>query len=86
MFPAMKKLLLLSLIFFFFATHTSSAQCAMCKSVTESNMKTAENNVGRSLNTGILYLLAIPYLIGGIGAVSWYVNKRKARQKEQSTR
>ena len=81
----MKKVFYVFIFFFFVAATTASAQCAMCKSVTESNMKTADNNVGRSLNNGILYLLAIPYLIGGIGAVSWYVNKRKARNNNEKT-
>jgi glucose-6-phosphate dehydrogenase assembly protein OpcA len=31
----------------------------------------------RSLNNGILYLMTLPYLIGGIGAVVWWKNKRK---------
>lgn len=45
------------------------AQCAMCKATVESNI---ENNngktVGRGLNSGIMYLMSIPYIVlGGIG-------------------
>jgi hypothetical protein len=80
----MRKIIIIFLFFIFVVSNDSSAQCAMCKSVAESNMKTAENKVGRSLNNGILYLLAIPYIIGGIGAVAWWRNKRKSKQNDFS--
>ncbi len=42
--------------------------CAMCKAVVESGdgggrIFGGEQNVGRGLNTGILYLMAVPYLL-----------------------
>lgn len=40
-----------------------SAQCAMCKQAAESSMKSNPNSLARSLNTGILYLMAVPYLM-----------------------
>jgi hypothetical protein len=40
-----------------------SAQCAMCKSAAESNLKSDPNSMARSLNSGILYLMAVPYLM-----------------------
>jgi hypothetical protein len=80
----MKKVLLVLVIVFVCSVAESQAQCAMCKSVAESNMKTAENNVGRSLNNGILYLLAIPYIIGGIGAIAWLRNRRKSKRNDFS--
>jgi hypothetical protein len=59
---------------------TSVAQCAMCKRVAETSYQN-ENNPstrrGKSLNMGILYLLSVPYLLGAVGAVVWYKNKRK---------
>lgn len=55
---------------------TASAQCAMCSVNAEQGIKNG-NTQGKGLNTGILYLLAIPYvLITGIG-VLWYVKYRK---------
>lgn len=40
-----------------------SAQCAMCKSAAESSMKSNPNSIARGLNSGILYLMAIPYVL-----------------------
>jgi hypothetical protein len=54
------------------------AQCAMCRSSVESNH--AEHNrlsrFGNGLNKGILYLMAIPYILGGTVAFLWYRNSR----------
>ncbi len=44
------------------------AQCAMCK-LNAKNASNADNNVGRGINEGILYLMGIPYallLVGGL--------------------
>lgn len=69
-----------SLILIFFVALIStidlSAQCAMCKAVVESNMESG-SSVGKGLNTGILYLMSIPYLaIFLFGTVWYYQNKR----------
>ncbi|MDO9000174.1 MAG: hypothetical protein Q7W45_10445 [Bacteroidota bacterium] len=39
------------------------AQCAMCKQAAESSLNSNPNSMVRSLNTGILYLMAVPYLM-----------------------
>ena len=42
-----------------------NAQCAMCRAVLESE---ANQSAAEGINDGIVYLMAIPYLlIGGIG-------------------
>lgn len=57
-------------------SNTASAQCAMCSVNAEQSVKNG-NTQGKGLNTGILYLLAIPYvLLTGIG-VLWYVKYRR---------
>ncbi|MFP5471685.1 MAG: hypothetical protein ACLGGV_08810 [Bacteroidia bacterium] len=38
------------------------AQCAMCKASTESAQKNA-SNIANGLNKGILFLMAIPYIL-----------------------
>ena len=38
-------------------------QCSMCKAVLESG---ADQQVAESLNDGIAYLAAIPYILGGL--------------------
>ena len=55
----------------------SFAQCAMCKSVVESNME-GGSDIGTGLNDGILFLMAMPYLALLIIAFAWIrYNKKK---------
>jgi hypothetical protein len=79
----MKKLLYILLLTFSLSTlhvEQSTAQCAMCKRVAETSYQN-ENNPsirrGKSLNKGILYLLSIPYLLGAVGTIVWYRNRKK---------
>lgn len=60
------------------------SQCAMCRAAVESNVGTGkghnhepESKVGSGLNTGILYLMVIPYLLIGTVGFLWYKNSRK---------
>jgi hypothetical protein len=41
----------------------SNAQCAMCKQAAESSLKNDPRSMARSLNSGILYLMAVPYVM-----------------------
>ena len=41
-----------------------SAQCVMCKAVAEDSA--AAGAVGRGINQGILYIMAVPYILLGI--------------------
>ncbi|MFZ4633749.1 MAG: hypothetical protein ACOYNO_06040 [Saprospiraceae bacterium] len=51
------------------------AQCPMCRISVESNLKNG-GSMGRGLNAGIMYMLAMPYLIvAGIGY--WWWRNRK---------
>lgn len=54
-----------------------SAQCSMCRRVAESNLESGEKK-GRGLNTGILYLMSVPYLMGGVAGYIWW-RSRKAK-------
>lgn len=57
-------------------SNTAHAQCAMCTVSAEQSVKNG-NTQGKGLNSGILYLLVIPYLlISGMG-ILWYVKYRK---------
>lgn len=54
------------------------AQCAMCRAATGSNMANG-GNAGGGLNTGILYMLLLPYtLVFVIGYIWWKKNKEKS--------
>ncbi|MDB5011940.1 MAG: hypothetical protein JWQ25_142 [Daejeonella sp.] len=56
--------------------HTVSAQCAMCTMNAESSVKDG-NTEGKGLNSGILYLLAAPYLAIGVVGYIWFKKYRK---------
>jgi hypothetical protein len=59
----------------FFQTD-SSAQCAMCRRIAETDKQSKTVDKGRSLNNGILYLLSIPYLLVAAGAIVWYKHRK----------
>ena len=74
-FVLMKQLVLI-ILFLVNLFHQVSAQCAMCKSVVESNID-GGSSIGSGLNDGILYLMAMPYLALAIVAFAWIrYNKR----------
>lgn len=58
----LKKISLL--VFFMLAQLISFSQCAMCKAVVESDMA-GGGDAGENINSGILYLMVIPYIIAG---------------------
>lgn len=53
-----------------------NAQCAMCSINAEQGNKNG-NTVSAGLNTGVLYLLAIPYIMAIVVGVVWYKKYRK---------
>jgi LPXTG-motif cell wall-anchored protein len=63
--------LLISVVFLVMATHDLQAQCVMCKAVAEESADSGGS--GRGLNTAILYLMAVPYVLLGIlgGVLFW---------------
>lgn len=62
----MKQKAVLFLFSFFFIL-TSNAQCAMCRAVLESE---EGQTAAEGINNGIIYLMAIPYiLVAGIGYI-----------------
>ena len=70
----MKKKLYISVILFL-STLCIQAQCAMCRAVLESE---ESQTAAEGINNGIVYLMAIPYLlIGGIGFAIYYKYYRK---------
>jgi len=59
------------------------AQCAMCRGSVESTMGNGRNDVGIGLNTGIMYLFVMPYLIFACIAYLWYKKSRQARNEQR---
>ena len=52
------------------------AQCAMCKATAESG-QAAGSAEAAGLNAGILYLMAIPYVLLAAVAIVWYRSQKK---------
>ncbi|NOT36091.1 MAG: hypothetical protein HOP11_01800 [Saprospiraceae bacterium] len=60
-------------------SHSILAQCPMCRMSAESNMAHG-GSAGQGLNTGILYLLALPYLIAATMIYLFRKNRKKLEQ------
>lgn len=77
----MKRVVVLSFGFLFFGASQVFAQCAMCRSTLENNYSNGNPGIAAGINTGILYLLAMPYLAVGILGYLWYKSSRHDRTK-----
>jgi hypothetical protein len=59
-----------------------TAQCAMCKYPLENDLANGNSNTMASgLNTGILYLMAIPYIILMLGGYFFFKKQIDAKVK-----
>jgi hypothetical protein len=72
----MKKIIFASILFVISIT-TSMAQCAMCRMTVESTVSDGRSQIASNLNTGILYLLAAPYLLVAAIAYLWFRSSKK---------
>ncbi len=77
-----KAILIIALLINFSVITEVSAQCSMCRQAAESGIKKGEVQ-GRGLNKGILFLMAIPYVLGGTAFIIYKKNKRKQTTIEQ---
>ena len=59
----LRKPLFILLLVLLSSTQQITAQCAMCRAVLESN---GDNAVAEGINNGIVYLMAIPYILVGV--------------------
>lgn len=73
----MKKKTIL-LIFTILISLTSRAQCAMCRAVLESE---AGQATAKGINDGIVYLMAIPYLL--VGGIGYFIYRKYSTLKKQ---
>ncbi len=58
-------------------TFSADAQCAMCRATVENNVNNGNTTFGAGLNTGILYLMSVPYVLFTIIGWLLYKNSRK---------
>lgn len=54
-----------------------TAQCAMCRTQLENNVSMGRPGIAAGINTGILYLLVMPYLSALVLGYFWYKNSRR---------
>ena len=69
----------LALIVFMIVTTCmdSIAQCAMCRTQLENNVSNGNAGIAAGINTGILYLLSMPYLIVLVLGYFWLKTSRR---------
>lgn len=63
--------LCITMLFFLLFPLFAEAQCSMCRAVLESE---ADGKVAEGINNGILYLMAIPYVI--VGGLFYFVYRK----------
>lgn len=67
-----KLLVLTSLMAFSVATF---AQCAMCRASAESATENVDKGIGEGLNSGILYLMGVPYVLLAVVGLVFFRKK-----------
>ena len=65
-------------VLLFICNANTFAQCAMCKTSVESDLNNG-GSIGKELNTGILYLMTLPYIILMLGAYFFFKKQIDAR-------
>lgn len=69
--------ILILFVILFLSSVESEAQCAMCRTQLENNVSNGNPGIAAGINTGILYLLIMPYLMVMVLGYFWYKNSRK---------
>ena len=72
----MRFKILFTIIILILLTVEIYSQCPICKIAAESNLENG-GTAGKGLNSGILYMLTLPYLLIGVIGFVWYRNRRK---------
>jgi hypothetical protein len=80
----MKKVLFLLVVFVLLQFTEVSAQCAMCRSTLENNYSNGNPGIAAGINTGILYLLVMPYLAVMCLGYFWYRSSKNANKNKFS--
>ena len=60
-------------VLFFYALNVATyAQCAMCKATAETASQNSSGSLAEGLNTGIIYLMLIPYTLLAVLAIVFF--------------
>ncbi len=68
------KSVILTIVFLIIAV-SLGAQCPMCRMAAESNLDHG-GSAGKGLNTGIMYMLLLPYIMVAVIGYIWYKNRK----------
>ncbi len=68
MYKRAKIIVFLTLVLFVLGYNIGYSQCSMCRAVLQSEEGQA---IAKGINNGIIYLMAIPYIL--VGLVGWKV-------------
>jgi hypothetical protein len=77
----MKKIVLIAVLMIVTQLPEAAAQCAMCRSTLENNFSNGNPGIAAGINTGILYLLIMPYLAVMLLGYFWYKSSKNARKE-----
>jgi hypothetical protein len=65
----------LTLLLVVAANLNAAAQCAMCKATAESATENVDKGIGQGLNSGIVYLMVMPYILLATVAIVFFRKK-----------
>ena len=71
------KVFVVTILFFLISSASAIAQCAMCRSTLENNFSNGDPGIAAGINTGILYLLVLPYLAIMVVGYLWLKSSRR---------
>ena len=66
------------ILIFFFCISPMNAQCAMCRAALEGEGNAAK---AEAVNDGIVYLMAIPYLL--VAVIGYYIYRTQLNKKKK---
>jgi len=76
------RTIVLALVLSIVVPIVSFGQCAMCRTQLENNVSNGNPGIAAGINTGILYLLIMPYLIILTLGYFWYKSSRRNANAE----
>jgi hypothetical protein len=77
------RVVTLIFIFLLLIVSDSFSQCAMCRSTLENNFSNGNPTIGAGINTGILYLLVLPYLAILALGYFWFKSSKNVQQQHE---
>lgn len=75
------RLVVLLVMLLLAAPLASPAQCVLCSTQVEAARQENDGYDPGGLNKGILYLMAIPYLLMSVVGYGWYQRRKRGRQQ-----